>query len=79
MEKLEADAIGTDDPLSAIGLKVSDYVARGVRLVWVVDPREKTVTIHQNKSQAVILGMDDEIDGSEVVPGYSCGVGRFFE
>jgi Uma2 family endonuclease len=67
------------DRLAEIGAKVSDYLARGVRLVWVVDPKEKTVAVHRSKSEAVILGMDDEIDAAEVVPGFTCAVRRFFE
>jgi Uma2 family endonuclease len=59
--------------------KVRDYLARGVVLVWVVDPKGKTVTVHRAESPTVTLGMDDEIDASEVVPGFTYAVGRFFE
>jgi Uma2 family endonuclease len=67
------------DHLPKIGAKVRDYLARGVLLVWVVDPKAKTVTVHHGESQAVTLGMDDEIDTSDVVPGFTCTVRRFFE
>ena len=59
--------------------KVRDYLARGALLVWLVDPKEKTVTVYRDESPATVLGIDDEIDASEVVPGFSCAVGRFFE
>lgn len=59
--------------------KVRDYLARGVRIVWVVDPKGKTVTVHRRESQAVTLGLDDRIDAGEVVPGFSCAVRQFFE
>jgi Uma2 family endonuclease len=68
-----------DDRLSEIAAKVRDYLARGVRLVWVVDPKKKTVTVHRSKSQPVILEIDDEIDAAEVVPGFACAVRRFFQ
>jgi Uma2 family endonuclease len=67
------------DHLPKIRAKVRDYLARGVLLVWVVDPKAKTVTVHRGESPAVTLGMDDEMDASEVVPGFICAVGRFFE
>ena len=57
----------------------ADYPARGGRLVWVVDPNEKRVTVHCSKSPAVVLGMGDEIDATDIVPGFSCVVRRFFE
>ena len=59
--------------------KVRDYLARGVVLVWIVDPKGKTVTVHREESRPVTLGVDDEIDASEVVPGFTCAVRQFFE
>src|SRR5262245_59515670 len=34
------------DRRSALTAKVNDYLARGVRLVWVVEPRTQTVTVY---------------------------------
>lgn len=67
------------DRPATINGKVRDYLARGVRVVWVVDPKRKTVTVHRGESQAVTLGMDDQIDATDVVPGFTCAVRRFFE
>lgn len=67
------------DRQALIADKVRDYLARGVLLVWVVDPKGQTVTVHRAESPAATLGMDDNIDASEVVPGFTCAVGRFFE
>jgi len=67
------------DRRATISGKVRDYLARGVRVVWVVDPKKQTVTIHRAESRAVTLGVDDEIDASGVVPGFTCAVRRFFE
>jgi hypothetical protein len=44
------------DQRSEIAAKVADYLARGVRLVWVVDPKKKTVTSHTPLSSPVTLG-----------------------
>jgi Uma2 family endonuclease len=59
--------------------KVRDYLGRGVRLVWVVDPRTRTVTVHRPHSTPETLGMDDALDGEDVVIGFSCAVRRIFE
>src|SRR5262245_28291487 len=67
------------DRLTSIRAKVADYLARGVRLVWVVDPAAKAVAVHRAHSPATILSVDDEIDGAEVIRGFSCRVARFFE
>ena len=67
------------DRLTTIRVKVRDYLARGVRVVWVIDPKKKTVTVHRGESEPVTLSMDDELDAGEVVPGFTCAVRRFFE
>ena len=67
------------DRPAMIGAKVRDYLERGVLIVWVVDPKKKTVTVHRGESAPVTLGMDDELDAGEIVPGFTCAVRRFFE
>lgn len=67
------------DRRSEVGAKVSDYLARGVRLVWVVDPKTKTVTTYVPLLSPVTLGMDDVLDAGDVVPGFTCPVRRIFD
>ena len=66
------------DRQAAITAKVADYLARGVRVVWVVDPSTKTVTIHRRHIAPLILGAGDTLDAGDVVPGFACEVGRIF-
>jgi hypothetical protein len=44
-----------------------------------VDPKRKTVALHRRHSASLTLGLDDEIDASDVVPGFTCLVSRLFE
>jgi Uma2 family endonuclease len=67
------------DRRAEITAKVADYLARGVRLVWVVDPKTKMVTAHAPQSSPITLGMDDVLDAGDVVPGFSCPVRRIFD
>lgn len=59
--------------------KVSDYLARGVRLVWGVDPKTKTVTTHTPRSTPVTLVEEGILDAGDVVPGFTCPVRRIFD
>ena len=67
------------DRLTSVRAKVADYLARGVRLVWVVDPKVKTVTVHRGHWPAMTLGVDDLIEAPGVMHGFTCRVARFFE
>jgi Uma2 family endonuclease len=66
------------DRPSEIRAKVSDYLARGVRLVWVVDPKALTVTAHRPESPPVVHGPDDALAAGDVLPGFSSLVRRLF-
>ena len=67
------------DRRAAILAKVDDYLNRGVHLVWVVDPRQKTVTSYRRLSAPVTTGVDDTLDADDIVPGFRCAVRRIFE
>jgi Uma2 family endonuclease len=76
---LAVEITSPGDRASEIRAKVRDYLARGVRLVWVVDPKKKTVTTHAPQSTPVTLGVDDILDAGDVVPGFTCPVSRIFD
>jgi len=66
---------------SAPGLaaKARTYLAFGTRLVWVIWPRYKRVDIwHPGDDTPTPLGVEDALDGEDVVPGFSYPVGRLF-
>jgi Uma2 family endonuclease len=49
--------------------KVADYLAAGARLVWVVDPRRKSVTTYRTLLAPRRLELGDSVDGEDVLPG----------
>ena len=59
--------------------KVRDYLACGVRLVWVVDPRRQTVVAYSPDAPPVLHGPADFLDGADVLPGFSCPVRSLFQ
>jgi len=67
------------DRRSEIQDKVDDYLALGVRMVWVVDPKRETVTVHVPGTPPATLSGEDALEGRDVVPGFSCTAGRIFE
>jgi Uma2 family endonuclease len=57
---------------------VALYLRTGSRLVWVVDPQRRTVTVHRPNHEQVVLGGDDQLSGEDVLPGFACCVADFF-
>ena len=50
----------------------------GARMVWVVNPRRRTVTVHRPGAQPLVLREADTLDGQDVVPGFRCAVRDVF-
>lgn len=61
-----------------IHLRRDDLFADGTRLLWDVDPKRRTVVIHQPDAEPHILSEHDTIDGGDVVPGFTAPVSEVF-
>ncbi len=71
---LAVEVVSPNDHYSRVQGKVRHYLGRGVRLVWVVDPEDRSVTVYRRQQQASILGETDTLSGEDVIPGFSCRV-----
>jgi Uma2 family endonuclease len=59
--------------------KVSEYLAAGVRVVCILDPRTETLSVYRDEELQVILTADDEMTLPDVLGDFRIQVGRFFE
>lgn len=58
--------------------KRRDYFAAGVRLVWEVDPRTRTVHVYTAADAVTTLTERDTLDGGDVLPGFTLPVKQLF-
>ena len=56
--------------------KLQDYFAAGTRLVWEIDPAQRTITVYRSVHDRTTLAATDELTGAEVLPGFACRVGE---
>ena len=52
--------------------------AVGVNVVWVVNPKFRTVTIHRPGVDPIALDARDTLSGDPELPGFSSPVADFF-
>ena len=71
------EVISANDSYIDVDAKVERYLADGVRVVWVFNPRQKSIAIHTPDSIRR-LSEDDALDGGEVLPSFSVPVGTLF-
>jgi Uma2 family endonuclease len=61
-----------------IAAKVRDYLAAGARMVIVIDPEPRLVTVYRAPDKVTFLTADDTLDGGDVVPGWHLPVADLF-
>ncbi len=69
---LLVEVLSPDDRAAEVLAKVADWLAAGVRLVWVVDPERKEARVYRPDGSQALLGEFDALDGEDVLPGFSC-------
>lgn len=77
---LVAEVASPDQYRPGMGVKARQWLAGGVRLVWVVWPKEREVDLwlpgQQDEAQTLRLG--DALDGRDVVPGFAYALEELF-
>jgi len=58
--------------------KKRDYFRAGVRLVWYLDPRTRTVEVRTGPDQCVVVREDGLLDGGDVLPGFRLPLAELF-
>ena len=75
---IAVEVLSPDDRVNQVALKVDEYLAFGVKQVWVVDPEAKDIAVHRVGVSMRLLNQDDELLGGDALPGFSCRVSDFF-
>lgn len=75
---LVVEIISPSDTLSNATAKVMEYLDAGVRLVWLADPADHTVTVYTPDRRATVYREGAEIDGGAVLPGFSISIADIF-
>ena len=59
-------------------VKLNEYFASGVRMVWILDPETRSVSTYRNATEGRIFTENAQLTGEDVLPGFECKVAEFF-
>jgi Uma2 family endonuclease len=76
---LAVEVVSPTDKVYDVHEKVLEYLDAGTKMVWVIEPITKTVTVYRSKSDIKMLTQNDTLTGEEVVSGFQCAVAEIFE
>lgn len=75
---LAVEVLSPGDTIREVEQKIGQWLNAGALLVWTVNPKHRTVTVHRALKDSSTLSEDDELDGNDVVPGFRCRVSEIF-
>jgi Uma2 family endonuclease len=75
---LAVEVVSPNDKYEEIESKVADYRSAGVKLIWVVSPKSKTVVVRRLDGTCAEVNEGGELSGEDVVPGFACKVADLF-
>ena len=71
---LAVEVLSPDDRPGDVAEKIVFYLLNGVRLVWLIDPGQRTVQVFTSSGGSRLLHDEDILDGGEVFPGFAISV-----
>ena len=76
---LAVEVVSPGDVYAEVEEKVAEWLNAGTKLVWVVNPRQRTLKVHRSLTDITVLTEADVADGGETVPGWRLPVAEMFE
>lgn len=67
---LAVEVVSPGDLASEIQSKIQEWLVCGTKLIWIVEPKTRTVTIYRADGSAAILDDSETLDGEDVIPGF---------
>ena len=75
---LAVEIISPYDLYEKVISKVEEYLARGVRQVWLISSEHRTITIYSSPTHTTILTEADDLASEELLPGFRCRIADLF-
>lgn len=75
---LIVEVLSQDDQPGRTNRRIEQYLRRGVPLVWLIDPEERTVTVYRPNEFHKVLDETQELTGNGILPDLTCRVSDLF-
>lgn len=75
---LAIEILSPTDVLEEVDEKIDEYLATGVKLVWIVHPRRQTVTVYRLDADPELFNVQGTLRGDPFLPGLTMSVAEVF-
>lgn len=75
---LAVEIVSPSDLLYEVEEKVQDFLDAGTRIVWLVNPRRRTVTVYEKDQNPVVLRESQSLVAPGILPGFEMLIAEIF-
>jgi Uma2 family endonuclease len=75
---IAVEVVSPNELYEEVEAKVKEYRSAGVKLVWVVSPKSRTVLVRRLDGSCAEVGETGQLSGEDVLPGFACPVAELF-
>jgi Uma2 family endonuclease len=75
---LAVEVVSPYERYEEVEAKVAEYRAAGVKLIWIVSPKSRTVVIRRLDGSCAEVGPTGQLSGEDVLAGFVCPVADLF-
>lgn len=76
---IAAEVVSKGNTKAEMVRKIGEYFTAGVRLVWLVFPKSRTVRVYTSPKAVAVLTEADTLTGGDVLPGFELPLTKLFE
>lgn len=69
---LIVEILSPDDRPDEVRAKIAEWLSAGVRMVWELDPPERTARVYRPDGTVSVIGTHEALEGEAVLPGFRC-------
>lgn len=75
---LVVEVLSPSDRPSKVNTKLSRWLSYGAKQVWIVSPKNGTVTVYRSASDKTIFSGSDYLEAQDLLPGFRLSLDRIF-
>jgi Uma2 family endonuclease len=76
---LAVEVLSPGETKPQVARKVSEWLSFGTRQVWIVNPKNETVTVYRSTTRVVTFEQTETLEADDLLPGFRIAVKRIFE
>lgn len=76
---LAIEIVSPNDFYEKVHAKAMEYLAAGVKQVWIVSPENRTITVYRSATNIMAFPEDSELVSEDLFPGFRCRLSEIFK